>query len=187
MNIEANINFTDLTVSEFDRFVDRKKFSILSPRIWPVHILDPKRSSCSGFDICIFQIGITDGSPGGAYQTGVFLRSPTLNLPKFTLKPTTLGQRFLQLFRSKDIDTSAAPFFSENYSITGESGSRIRSLFKSEVLKYFEVNEGITAEANGNSFIIFKYRDLDLKREYSKYIDRAFEVIGVLTGQKNEN
>ena len=183
MKIETKLNFTDLTVSEFDKFVNRKNFSILSPKIWPVHILNPMRCSYNGFDICIFQIGITDGSPGGAYQTGVFVRSASLNLPKFVLRPSRLGEKLLQFLHSNVIDSSAAPAFSEKYHFKGESGSRIRSLFKPEAIKYFEDNEGITAEANSNAFIIFRYRDKGDTEDYSKYIDRAFAVIGLLAGQ----
>lgn len=171
----------DITVKQFYRFIDKKKFSLLSPKLAQTHILDPIRYKYAGYDICLFQLGIGDGTDGGAYQTAVYMRSNLFEFPKFLLKPEGMSHKIAALFGREDINFPGNPAFSDSYYLKGENESQIRALFNPAVLTFFEKHDGLTIETNENEIIIFKYRDLAKREQFTEYVDRAIGFIDLFT------
>jgi hypothetical protein len=178
---ESFLGLRPISTDHLWDYIGKKKFSILSPWFAPVSIFDPYQGNYKGFDVCLFQLGISDGSRGGSSQTAIHVKGNNIDLPKFILKPTDFGQRLSELFGASDINFPSTPVFSSNYFLKGDNEGRIRSLFHPQILSFFQEHEGITIETSGNALLVFKYRDQGKKENYAAYIDRALNIIELFT------
>jgi cbb3-type cytochrome oxidase subunit 3 len=94
-------------------------------------------------------------SPPDEYVVAVF-RSNKLDLPYFFLRPENIVDKVKSRFGSQDIDFSVFPKFSSMYLLKSEDEYRIRSLFRPEVIFFYEENKGLRTEGHGDQLIIYK-------------------------------
>jgi hypothetical protein len=79
-----------------------------------------------------------------------------LNFPKFELEPENTFHKIGQVFGYQDIDFESFPIFSKKYLLRGNDEAKIRELFTPEVIKFFERNQNIHIEAQGNTLIFYR-------------------------------
>jgi hypothetical protein len=89
-------------------------------------------------------------------QTVLSIKVSNLNFPKFELEPENTLHKIGQVFGYQDIDFEAFPLFSKKYLLRGNDETKIRQLFTPKVIKYFEINQNIHIEAQGNTLIFYK-------------------------------
>lgn len=89
-------------------------------------------------------------------QTVLSIEDNKLNLPQFELEPENTFHKIGQVFGYQDIDFESFPIFSKKYLLRGCDEMRIRELFTPEVIKYFEKNQNLHIEAQGNTVIFYK-------------------------------
>ena len=60
------------------------------------------------------------------------------------------------MFGYQDIDFESFPVFSKKYLLRGSDEVKIRALFTPEVIRFFEKNQNIHIEGQGNTLIFYK-------------------------------
>ena len=83
----------------------------------------------------------------------------------------------------RDINFENHPVFSNKYHLTGESSSKLKSFFTSELILFFENQETYHIESNENSIIIFK----SLKKAKINDIKKMVEFSELLTSIIHNN
>lgn len=179
---DAVIGLKPISIKYFWEYVGKKNFSVLSPWFAPVSILNPFQGVYKGYDVCIFHLGLADGSKGGASQTAVHVKSNKIDLPNFLLKPSGFLRKLIDFFRSEDYSFPSSPSLRNKYYLKSDNEARIRSLFQPQVVNFFQEHEDITIESNGNAIISFKYRDQAKRGNYEVYLDRAINLVALLNG-----
>jgi hypothetical protein len=89
-------------------------------------------------------------------QTVLSIENSKINLPKFELEPENTLHKIGQVFGYQDIDFESFPVFSKEYLLRGNDEVKIRTLFTTEVISFFEINLNIHIEAQGNTLIFYK-------------------------------
>ena len=89
-------------------------------------------------------------------QTVLSIEDSKLNFPNFELEPENTFHKIGQVFGYQDIDFESFPIFSKNYLLRGSDEVKIRALFTREVINFFETNQNIHIEAQGNTLIFYK-------------------------------
>ena len=93
-------------------------------------------------------------------QSVICFRSPELSLPQFSLRPEGLHHKIGSSLGYQDIDFEShrtGAEFSKKYLLQGKDERKVRELFTTEVLGFFEGQDGVSTEG-GRSRLIF-YRD----------------------------
>jgi hypothetical protein len=132
-----------------------------------------------GHDLRVFDFKYVTGS-GKHRQThrqsvvGVTL--PAARLPPFTLQPESIWNKIGALFGSRDINFENHPEFSRRYHLRADMEEAVRAVFQDPVLHHFETMDGVSLEANGNTFILYRQ---DRVLEPERLGDALHEAVGV--------
>ena len=108
-------------------------------------------------------------------DTIILIKSPKLNIPKFTLAPERFGSSIEKYFGLKDINIDRYPKFSSNYILSSDEEIKIREVFNDKIIKFFEENENIYVERD-QEYILFTQNSSDPdEREdlFTKYLKVA--------------
>jgi hypothetical protein len=90
-------------------------------------------------------------------QTVAIAHMPDLDLPHFTLAPESFFSKVGKLFGKKDINFKTHKNFSDSYLLRGDHEIRIRQVFKTHLLNYFEgISNKINIEAAQDKIMVFK-------------------------------
>jgi len=104
-----------------------------------------------------YSYAMSHGSSAKAYsQTVLSIEYSELNIPEFELEPEYITHKIAQVFGYQDIDFESFPVFSQKYLLRGKDEVKIRQLFTPEVISFFETNQDIHIEAQGNTLIFYK-------------------------------
>jgi len=118
-----------------------------------------------------YRTGSSEENSSTSNQTVLSIEDSELNLPKFELKPENAFHKIGQVFGYQDIDFESFPVFSNKYLLRGSDEVKIRELFTPAVIKYFEKNQNIHIEAQGNTLIFYK----PSKRSKPDEIERFYQ------------
>jgi hypothetical protein len=77
-------------------------------------------------------------------------------IPTFQVRPENLGDKIVGWFRGNDIDFDTHPEFSKRFLLNGEDEAAVRDLFTPQVLEYFEAKKTLSAEAIGQTLLIYR-------------------------------
>jgi hypothetical protein len=133
-------------------------------------------------DVVLFTVVEPDGSSGNN-RTAIALRSARWDFPVLSLTPEGISRKLLQALGREDIDFPRAPAFSRAYDLRGREEGRIRSIFRPEVLRFFEANRGFRVEARGQHVLVQKDHDLARPQDWQSCIERALAIARLLAGE----
>ena len=109
--------------------------------------------------LAIFDYQFVTGSGKSAktwHYTVLCIRFDGQPAPTFSLRPENLGDKILGWFRGNDIDFDTHPTFSKRYFLHGEDETAVRNLFTPTVLEYFEERKSLSAEAMGQTLLVYR-------------------------------
>ncbi|MEW5929732.1 MAG: hypothetical protein AB1941_19940 [Gemmatimonadota bacterium] len=89
-------------------------------------------------------------------QTVVYLRSPALALPAFSLRPEHVFHRIGGLFGYQDIDFPDRPEFSRRCLLRGPDEAAVRAAFAPEVTAFFEGGAKWCADGEGEELLLWR-------------------------------
>ncbi|HEY0005819.1 MAG TPA: hypothetical protein VGB17_13625 [Pyrinomonadaceae bacterium] len=89
-------------------------------------------------------------------QSVVYLESPNLRLPYFSLRPEGIMHKLFTVFGYQDIDFGQRPEFSKNYLLRGPDEPSIRRTFQNGVLAFYEANQGVCTDGGGNQLLLYR-------------------------------
>jgi len=89
-------------------------------------------------------------------QTVLSIECDKLQSPNFELTPENAFHKIGQVFGYQDIDFESFPIFSKKYLLRGNDEVNIRKLFTPAVIKFFELNQNLYIEVQGNTLIFYR-------------------------------
>ena len=113
-------------------------------------------------EVGIFGYRYTTGGGRSSHtvrQSVIYFRSPELNLPQFALRPENLFHKIGSALGYEDIDFESdrtGVEFSKKYLLQGKDEQKVRELFTTEVLGFFEGQDGISTEGGGDQLIFYR-------------------------------
>lgn len=110
-------------------------------------------------EVALFGYQYTTGG-GNSSQTHrqnvVYFSSPSLDLPRFALRPEHLFHKIGAVLGYEDIDFDSHERFSKSYLLRGDDEREIRKTFTDAVLSFYENQTGISTEAGGDRLIFYR-------------------------------
>jgi hypothetical protein len=138
-------------------------------------------------NISIFDYQFTTGSgkhQHTANQTVVLLRSPDLEIPRFTLRPESMFDKIGGVLGlQKDINLEDFPVFSRMYLLKSEQEAAVRQLFHANLVQALEKNKRICIEAAPGQVIIYNARQRRKPEQLKSLFAEALEFFEHLTSR----
>ena len=176
ISAELKLNFFPKgTTSLFERL---KPFHLFS-KGWSRKIKNLMEGEANKVELAIFDYQYT--THGGQHQQThrqslLFIRSPKLNLPDFSLRPENVFHKIGSAFGDKDIDFETHPIFSKSYLLRGENEAAIRGLFNNELLNFIQSQQKICIEGSGDQIIFYRHKSRVKPEEVEGFMEEGFQV-----------
>ena len=176
ISAELKLNFFPKgTTSLFERL---KPFHLFS-KGWSRKIKNLMEGEANKVELAIFDYQYT--THGGQHpqthrQSLLFIRSPKLNLPDFSLRPENVFHKIGSAFGDKDIDFETHPIFSKSYLLRGDNEAAIRGLFNNELLNFIQSQQNISIEGSGDQLIFYRHKNRVKPEEVESFMEEGFQV-----------
>ncbi len=119
--------------------------------------------------------------PWPVSRTIICLRSETLILPKFAMRPRRMRHRFLKAIGVGNyIEFTDPPRFSPRYVLQGKKEKHIRRLFKADVLAYLLHLDKVSLEGAYHVLVFYRRRHKVRPRDIPAFLDQALGVYRLL-------
>ena len=146
---------------------------------WSRKIKNLMEGEANKVELAIFDYQYT--THGGQHpqthrQSLLFIRSPKLNLPDFSLRPENVFHKIGSAFGDKDIDFETHPIFSKSYLLRGDNEAAIRGLFNNELLNFIQSQQKISIEGSGDQLIYYRHRNRVKPEEVESFMEEGFQV-----------
>ena len=111
----------------------------------------------------------------------IYFRSPELNLPQFALRPENFFHKMgsWDSLGYQDIDFESdrtGVEFSKKYLLQGKDEQKVRELFATEVLGFFEGQDGISTEGGGDQLIFYRLGKRIKPEDVRPFMEEGLEV-----------
>ena len=176
ISAELKLNFFPKgSTSLFERL---KPFHLFS-KGWSRKIKNLMEGEANKVELAIFDYQYT--THGGQHpqthrQSLLFIRSPKLNLPDFSLRPENVFHKIGSAFGDKDIDFETHPIFSKSYLLRGDNEAAIRGLFNNELLNFIQSQQKISIEGSGDKLIFYRHKNRVKPEEVESFMEEGFQV-----------
>ena len=155
-----------------------KPFHLFS-KGWSRKIKNLMEGEANKVELAIFDYQYT--THGGQHpqthrQSLLFIRSPKLNLPDFSLRPENVFHKIGSAFGDKDIDFETHPIFSKSYLLRGDNEAAIRGLFNNELLNFIQSQQNISIEGSGDQLIFYRHKNRVKPEEVESFMEEGFQV-----------
>lgn len=132
-----------------------------------------------GLDLAAFDYKYVTGSGKHRHThrlSVVSVALPGARLPPFSLQPESIWNKIGALFGSRDINFDSHPEFSRRYHLRADTEEAVRAVFQDPVLHHFETLDGVSVEAGGAGFILYRQ---DRVLEPERMGDALHEAVGL--------
>ena len=176
ISAELKLNFFPKgSTSLFERL---KPFHLFS-KGWSRKIKNLMEGEANKVELAIFDYQYT--THGGQHpqthrQSLLFIHSPKLYLPDFSLRPENVFHKIGGSFGYKDIDFETHPIFSKSYLLRGENEATIRGLFNNELLNFIQSQQKICIEGSGDKIIFYRHKSRVKPEEVESFMEEGFQV-----------
>jgi len=176
ISAELKLNFFPKgSASLFERL---KPFHLFS-KGWSRKIKNLMEGEANKVELAIFDYQYT--THGGQHpqthrQSLLFIRSPKLNLPDFSLRPENVFHKIGSAFGDKDIDFETHPIFSKSYLLRGDNEAAIRGLFNNELLNFIQSQQKISIEGSSDQLIFYRHKNRVKPEEVESFMEEGFQV-----------
>jgi hypothetical protein len=176
ISAELKLNFFPKgTTSLFERL---KPFHLFS-KGWSRKIKNLMEGEANKVELAIFDYQYT--THGGQHpqthrQSLLFIRSPKLNVPDFSLRPENVFHKIGSAFGDKDIDFETHPIFSKSYLLRGDNEAAIRGLFNNELLNFIQSQQKISIEGSSDQLIFYRHKNRVKPDEVESFMEEGFQV-----------
>jgi hypothetical protein len=116
-------------------------------------------------------------------QSVVYFEPRNLNAPSFSLRPENAFHKIAAAFGYQDIDFGNRPTFSSKYLLRGADEPAVRSLFNEALLGFYEMNQGSSADGDGNQLFIFRQNQRTPPHESQAFVNWALEIQRLYTSR----
>ena len=127
------------------------------------------------FDVAIFTHEFKKGKHR-EYQTVILFESDQLNLPHFTLFPENIRHKIAAKIGYEDINFDSFPKFSSQYYLKGNEEEKIRNVFKTNILSYFENDPGWSVEGLETRLLIYREGSMISPEEIQEFYEQTHTI-----------
>ena len=176
ISAELKLNFFPKgSTSLFERL---KPFHLFS-KGWSRKIKNLMEGEANKVELAIFDYQYT--THGGQHpqthrQSLLFIYSPKLCLPDFSLRPENVFHKIGSAFGDKDIDFETHPIFSKSYLLRGDNEAVIRGLFNNELLNFIQSQQKISIEGSSDQLIFYRHKNRVKPEEVESFMEEGFQV-----------
>ena len=110
------------------------------------------------------------------WQSVVYFRSSSLDLPPFALRPENLFHKIGKVLGYQDIDFVSHPKFSQDYLLRSHDEEGVRRVFREQVLWYFEQQRGVCTEGVANQLIFYRTGQRIKPDGVGRFMEEGFRV-----------
>jgi len=139
----------------------------------------------SGIKAAVFDYlylgGFSVGRRGrNIYATSVvYLETPYLRVPYFTLRPENFLTKIFTGFGYQDIDFGQRPEFSRQYILRGQDEQAIRQTFNDRLLSFYETYPGTCTDGGGNQLFVYRDGYRFQPQEIQSYVGLGLSVLNL--------
>ncbi|MFO0947210.1 MAG: hypothetical protein U1D30_14915 [Planctomycetota bacterium] len=148
-------------------------------------VLNLLRGETRSVQLSLFDYQYVTGSGKNATThktTALLIRSPSLMLPRFTLKPENFFHRIGTFFGLKDINFEEHPEFSRKYLLKGKNEEAVRALFVPSRLEFFEGTNGTYVEGDGDQLVFCRPGERVDPDKLRSFLEEGFAIYSQLSG-----
>lgn len=117
-------------------------------------------------------------------QSVIYFRSPSLNLPYFSLRPEGFFDRIANVVGYQDIDFDMHPQFSKMYVLRGREEAAIREFFVDDLLSGLESQPMINCDAGGEQIVFYRPSIRIKPEEVRSFMEEGFGLYTLFRGEQ---
>jgi len=141
------------------------------------------RSKRRDFEVTLFDHQYTTGSGRSSqthHQTVALFSLENAQLPQFILRPRNLLDHVAAKFKRMEIDFSHRLDFSKKYLLRGSDETAIKRVINDPVLTFFEQQEKLSSEADGNQLLIYRSGHRVKPEELPAFLDKSTQALELM-------
>ena len=149
-------------------------------------IVNMLHGESDGVELAIFDYRYRTGNGKNSStikQSVIYFCSTTLHLPKFAVRQERLFHKIGELFGYPDIDFQSHSRFSKQYLLQGDDEAAVRAVFSDELLTFFENQQKISVEGNGDQMIFYRPGKRIAPDQCKRFMEEGFGVFTRFQGR----
>lgn len=141
--LTCGMNLWDITRSEFDKLINKRKFSALNSWVNTPYLFQFYAGKFNELETCIFSIGKSRYSPP---TLGVLITSLSLPFPNFIIGPKSFTQEVGDMLGTREHFAAIPASLIDKCEVKSEDDGRFASKLTPEIISMFLNNEGVSVE-----------------------------------------
>lgn len=149
--LTCGMNLWDITRSEFDKLISKRKFSALTSWINTPYLSYFYAGKFNELETCIFSIGKDRYSPP---TFGVLMTSISLPFPNFIIEPKSFTQEVGDMLGMREHFAAIPASLIDKYEVKSEDEGIFASKLTQEIISMFLNNEGVSVEYLNGALLV---------------------------------
>ncbi len=149
--LTCGMNLWDITRSEFDNLINKRKFSALNSWVNTPYLFQFYAGKFNELETCIFSIGKGRYTPP---FLGVLITSISLPFPDFIIKPKSLTQEVGDMLGVREHHAVIPASLIDNYDVSSEDDGRFAAKLTPDIVSLFLHNEGVSVEYLNGALLV---------------------------------
>jgi hypothetical protein len=149
--LTCGMNLWDITRSEFDKLINKRKFSALNSWVNTPFLSYFYSGKFNELDTCIFSIGKDRYNPP---TFGVLITSIRLPFPNFIVRPKSFTQEVGDMLGMREHFAAIPALLIDKYEVKSEDEGMFASKLTPEIISMFLNNEDVTVEYLNGALLV---------------------------------
>lgn len=149
--LTCGMNLWDITRSEFDKLISKRKFSALNSWVNTPYLSYFYAGKFNELETCIFSIGKDRYNPP---TFGVLITSISLPFPNFIIRPKSFTQEVGDMFGMREHLTAIPASLIDKYEVKSEDEGIFASNLTPEIISMFLNNEDVAVEYLNGALLV---------------------------------
>lgn len=167
--LTCGMNLWDITRSEFDKLVKKRKFSALNSWVNTPYLSYFYAGKFNELDTCIFTI--VEGRYSPPYL-GVLITSIRLPFPNFIIRPKSFTQEVGDMLGVREHHAAIPASLIDKYDVSSEDDARFASQLTAEIISMFIKNEEVSVEYLDEALLVMP-RMINEEKNYEPAVQLA--------------
>jgi len=171
--LTCGMNLWDITRSEFDKLINKRKFSALNSWVNTPYLFPFYAGKFNELETCIFGICKDRYSPP---TLGVLITSINLPFPNFIIRPKSFTQDVRDMLGMQDRYATIPASLIDKFDVKSEDDGRFASNLTPEIVNMLLNNEDVSVEYLDGSLLVTTTLISEEKISEEKYYESAVQL-----------
>lgn len=149
-SIACAMGLRDMSRREFDRLIDKRKFTVLKSRVTTPHLFQFFAGKVNGTDTCIFSIAFDRST----HRLGVVVASLNAPLPNFVIRPKSFSGEVADMLGVRQHHVGFPAVLINYYDISSEDDGKLAALLAPDMMRFLLENEGVSIEVRSGALLV---------------------------------